>query len=155
MATTTTTTNKPLNPRAQDLSPKGYNRANIFSGKALDFDGVNDSVTTPNLPMQSSNTWAIVMNINITQSASTKYIFDGREAGADGFGLYIVDNTTRFNYYSNGTDNITTYNFPASEWFNLAIVRDGKQLLYKSSVDINKVIKFRDEFLKNNPDIFT
>jgi hypothetical protein len=35
MATTTTTTNKPLNPRAQDLSPKGYNRANIFSGKAL------------------------------------------------------------------------------------------------------------------------
>ena len=37
----------------------------------------------------------------------------------------------------------------------LAIVRDGKQLLYKSSVDINKVIKFRDEFLKNNPDIFT
>jgi hypothetical protein len=45
MATTTTTTNKPLNPRAQDLSPKGYNRANIFSGKALDFDGVNDEVT--------------------------------------------------------------------------------------------------------------
>lgn len=46
MATTTTTTNKPLNPRAQDLSPKGYNRANIFSGKALDFDGVNDKIDT-------------------------------------------------------------------------------------------------------------
>jgi hypothetical protein len=40
MATTTTTTNKPLNPRAQDLSPKGYNRAALYSGKALDFDGV-------------------------------------------------------------------------------------------------------------------
>jgi len=44
MATTTTTTNKPLNPRAQDLSPKGYNRAALYSGKALDFDGVNDYV---------------------------------------------------------------------------------------------------------------
>jgi hypothetical protein len=45
MATTTTTTNKPLNPRAQDLSPKGYNRAALFSGKALSFDGVNDNVS--------------------------------------------------------------------------------------------------------------
>lgn len=57
MATTTTTTNKPLNPRAQDLSPKGYNRANIFSGKALDFDGVNDYVglTTNILDFGASN----------------------------------------------------------------------------------------------------
>jgi hypothetical protein len=37
MATTTTTTNKPLNPRAQDLSPKGYNR-NAF---ALNLDGAS------------------------------------------------------------------------------------------------------------------
>jgi hypothetical protein len=47
MATTTTTTNKPLNPRAQDLSPKGYNRAALYSGKALDFDGVNDYIGIP------------------------------------------------------------------------------------------------------------
>ena len=44
MSVTISTTNKPLNPRAQDLSPKGYNRASLYSGKALDFDGVNDYV---------------------------------------------------------------------------------------------------------------
>jgi len=44
MAVTTTQTNKPLNPRGNDQSPKGYNRAELYSGKALDFDGVNDYV---------------------------------------------------------------------------------------------------------------
>jgi hypothetical protein len=44
MAVTTTKTNKPLNPRGNDQSPKGYNRAALYSGKALDFDGVNDYV---------------------------------------------------------------------------------------------------------------
>ena len=44
MAVTTTKTNKPLNPRGNDQSPKGYNRAELYSGKALDFDGVNDNV---------------------------------------------------------------------------------------------------------------
>ena len=44
MAVTTTKTNKPLNPRGNDQSPKGYNRAALYSGKALDFDGTNDNV---------------------------------------------------------------------------------------------------------------
>ena len=44
MAVTTTKTNKPLNPRGNDQSPKGYNRAALYSGKALDFDGVNDYI---------------------------------------------------------------------------------------------------------------
>ena len=46
MAVTTTKTNKPFNPRGNDQSPKGYNRAALYSGKALDFDGVNDEVNT-------------------------------------------------------------------------------------------------------------
>ena len=44
MAVQTTKTNKPFNPRGNDQSPKGYNRAALYSGKALDFDGVNDYV---------------------------------------------------------------------------------------------------------------
>jgi hypothetical protein len=46
MGVTTTQTNKPFNPRGNDQSPKGYNRAKLYSGKALDFDGVNDIVST-------------------------------------------------------------------------------------------------------------
>ena len=51
MGVTTTLINKPFNPRAQDQSPKGYNRASLYSGKALDFDGVNDvvNITTNDL----------------------------------------------------------------------------------------------------------
>ena len=44
MGVTTTLINKPLNPRAQDQSPLAYNRAALYSGKALSFDGVNDYV---------------------------------------------------------------------------------------------------------------
>ena len=45
MAVGFSNTNKPLNPRGNDASPKGYNRAALYSGKALDFDGVNDQIT--------------------------------------------------------------------------------------------------------------
>ena len=44
MGVTTTQTNKPFNPRGNDQSPLAFNRAKLFSGKALDFDGVNDYV---------------------------------------------------------------------------------------------------------------
>ena len=49
MAVQTTLVNKPLNPRGNDQSPLAYNRAKLFSGKALDFDGVNDKVDLPTL----------------------------------------------------------------------------------------------------------
>jgi len=47
MAVGFSNTNKPINPRGADASPKGYNRAALYSGKALDFDGVNDKVDVP------------------------------------------------------------------------------------------------------------
>ena len=58
MGVTTTQTNKPINPRGNDASPKGYNRASLFSGKALDFDGVNDGIEI-NPYVQSGNTMSI------------------------------------------------------------------------------------------------
>ena len=45
MAASTVNTNKPIIPRGVDDRPVDkYNRASLFSGKALDFDGVNDYV---------------------------------------------------------------------------------------------------------------
>ena len=50
MAVTTTKTNKPILPRGVDNRPvDSYNRAELYSGKALDFDGVNDKVDLPTL----------------------------------------------------------------------------------------------------------
>ena len=47
MAVGFSNTNKPINPRGEDASALGYNRAALYSGKALDFDGVNDKVDVP------------------------------------------------------------------------------------------------------------
>jgi len=61
MATSTVNTNKPIIPRGVDDRPVDkYNRAELYSGKALDFDGVNDHITISN-----SN------GINITGNALT------------------------------------------------------------------------------------
>ena len=34
--------------------------------------------------------------------------------------------------------------------YNFQIMRNGKHIIRKSSVDLDKLVKFRDEFLKNN-----
>ena len=68
----TTTNNKPLNPRGNDQSPKGYNRAELYSGKALDFDGVNDYVNLDGFTM-SGNTGTFCFYADIDNDA---YIFD-------------------------------------------------------------------------------
>ena len=81
MATTTTTTNKPLIPRAKDYSPSpiGYNRGALYSGKALDFDGVNDqvNVTTSDLDF-GANDFSVTVIANWT-GANT----DGKLAFAE------------------------------------------------------------------------
>ena len=47
MATSTVNTNKPIIPRGVDDRPVDkYNRAELYSGKALSFDGVNDFIST-------------------------------------------------------------------------------------------------------------
>jgi len=56
MGVTTDKKNKPFNPRGNDQSPKGFNRAKLFSGKALDFDGVNDKV---NITTDSFDLYAV------------------------------------------------------------------------------------------------
>ena len=55
MGVTTTQTNKPLNPRGNDQSPLAYNRAKLFSGKALDFDGVNDYIDISTFSMSGQD----------------------------------------------------------------------------------------------------
>ncbi len=61
MAVTTTKTNKPINPRGDDKSPLAFNRAKIYSGQALDFDGVNDQITT-NQDLGNLQTLSVAMH---------------------------------------------------------------------------------------------
>ena len=52
MAVGFSNTNKPINPRGNDASPKAFNRAKLYSGKALSFDGVNDSIDISNFQLK-------------------------------------------------------------------------------------------------------
>mgnify|MGYP003649356786 CR=1 FL=1 len=71
----TTTNNKPLNPRAQDASPLAYNRAALYSGKALSFDGVNDSVSVAALDIATTTNLSFSCYFKTTQS-SQSYIYE-------------------------------------------------------------------------------
>jgi hypothetical protein len=89
MATTTTTTNKPLNPRAQDLSPKGYNRAALYSGKALDFDGVNDYVDGGTLDITAYTQMSVSFYMNVDTTTQDFRLISIRYIGADDIRIFI------------------------------------------------------------------
>ena len=127
MATTTTTTNKPLNPRAQDLSPKGYNRANIFSGKALDFDGVNDILTTGAvsatlnsftitgyMKFDALGTDLIAISLASVNSNNERFIIFNNAADGEKLHIYAPLINVSASYSSN-------YTIKAGEWFHYAI----------------------------------
>jgi len=91
--------NKPLNPRGSDESPKGFNRAEIYSGKALDFDGVNDNVDLDGFTM-AGNVATIVFQAKFSND---QYLLDIdtqrfviRNTAADGFSVF---NSTAWTSY--------------------------------------------------------
>ena len=87
MAVGFSNTNKPINPRGEDASPKGYNRAALYSGKALDFDGVNDEVDLDGFTM-SGNTASFAFYLKADEWNANDFIFDSRPTrlsiGGDG-----------------------------------------------------------------------
>lgn len=107
MATTTTTTNKPLNPRAQDLSPKGYNRAALFSGKALSFDGVNDQVTCANVSQISTGDVSVALNVRFGSSGVKDEVMFWQGTAATNSTMAFLLNSVgaiRFSVYGAGND---------------------------------------------------
>lgn len=129
MAVGFSNTNKPLNPRGQDASPKGYNRASLFSGKALDFDGVNDNVDLDGFTL-SGTTATICFNGLVT--GSNRYFFwvGGKNYGIinhDTLGFGIFDSAT-WNYFG------TTQR---SEMNSYCVVNEGTtQRVYCNGVQI-------------------
>ena len=149
MAVTTTKTNKPLNPRGNDQSPKGYNRAALYSGKALDFDGVNDNITIPNSD-----------SINITGDALTIAGYINTDGSAAWQGICYKDFGNGVGYQlfvdkANGTDSIafgvhtgTFYRLYSNEviennkWYFVVATYDGvNQSIYINGVfDSNQAV---------------
>ena len=101
MAVTTTKTNKPINPRGDDKSPLAFNRAKIYSGKALDFDGVNDYVEVPynaDTRPTSEITLSAIVKLDDWNLSVFERVISCTEAGgwhiANGEGSYIPTQNT-------------------------------------------------------------
>ena len=145
MATTTTTTNKPLNPRAQDLSPKGYNRANIFSGKALDFDGVNDNVDIGSFSMSGNNA-TFVFNYKQDAAAISKFVFDNEGARVS---IGQGDVSGSFGIYTSSIGWRYFGSFESSKWYGIAVIVEGSTakcyangVPFGDAVDIGETLNF-------------
>lgn len=139
MAVTTTKTNKPINPRGNDQSPKGYNRAELYSGKALDFDGANDYVDCGTLDITDYNNISIAIYLNTDSVTSTDILFSLKHSGADDIRL-----VTEFNGLTYGIDDGTYYGFTTpifdSTWYYAVLTFDGSTLKgYLNGQEVNSI----------------
>ena len=129
MGVTTTQTNKPLNPRGNDQSPLAFNRAKLYSGKALDFDGTNDELSLDGFTM-SGNTATLSFCLKADDWDANSFIFAagtpeivlGSTTGGNNLSFYdssswktfgAISDTTSTNFFSivfNGTSAIAYMN---------------------------------------------
>ena len=135
MATTTTKTNKPILPRGADNRPvDSYNRAKLFSGKALSFDGVNDVVNL-NSGIDFTGDFSFCIYFDTPVPIVRGIISDG--ANVDSIGTLVTTNKSlRFRLdsvnYDFGIDSVYTdgLNF----W---SFVRSGSTLyVYKNGLQV-------------------
>ena len=135
MATSTTKTNKPLNPRGNDQSPLAFNRAKLYSGKALDFDGVNDYVESAEQITGLTTGLTFLGHVYIDSLSSGKNRIFTQWDGSKGW--FLVTNGTDKNAFfrtntSNGNvDLITdTAPFKVGEWMHIACTYNGAQMAF-------------------------
>jgi hypothetical protein len=140
MATTTTTTNKPLNPRAQDLSPKGYNRAALYSGKALDFDGVNDYVDCGTLDVTAYTAISISTNLKLANTTDILRFVSLQHSGIDDVRIVQNYDTILFTLDDGTSHSVETPTLTANEWNKLDMTFDGTTLKgYVNGVSIGSI----------------
>jgi hypothetical protein len=129
MATTTTTTNKPLNPRAQDLSPKGYNRAALYSGKALDFDGVNDNIIVNGVDsvFDYGNAYTMAGYFKIVDGGSGSLMGNSNGNAFGNFLGFVYKSGDDSNFYPDGSSSnfVTIYSGNTTGFVYIVCTSDG------------------------------
>jgi hypothetical protein len=113
MATSSVAYNKPVLPRVSDTSDLASNRASVYSGKALDFDGVNDSVLVNNFsfnPLSSDFTFSTYVRVDELKDGKIAYA----EKGSNDSQLAVWQVRTDLNgdlYFQSNTDTWYTINW--------------------------------------------
>jgi hypothetical protein len=123
MAVGFSNTNKPLNPRGQDASPKGYNRAKLFSGKALDFDGVNDQINLGTISDLTFGTgdFSVVMDWYLTSASQDNWAIAKNPALDFSVGVNATTGTLRL--WIGGTLSSSNQTAIGSDWKKIAVIR--------------------------------
>lgn len=132
MATTIQTIQKPTRARALDTSGNN-NHGQIYSGRALEFDGITDYLTNSNIPsMDEKSAITITCWAKVTATGSgDDYMIELPEdsAGTNGCGIrnrvdeFVFDIKT----HDDGTitDRSITYTYELNTWYRLALTYDG------------------------------
>ena len=124
MGVTTTQTNKPFNPRGNDQSPKGYNRAKLYSGKALDFDGVNDQITFGTISDLTFGTGDFTAVLDWQIDSVSTYSWAIAKNPSTDFGIGINNTGGLLRLWIGGTLSLGTENILGSDWKKIAVVRE-------------------------------
>lgn len=108
MAVSSVSYNKPVLPRTTDSSDLGSNRASIYSGKGLSFDGVNDHVGVDSSFMPDNADFAVSLFVKINTIASPKAIIGSWDSNYNGFAIGISSGRLR-SWANDGANSGLTY----------------------------------------------
>lgn len=129
MSVSVSTTNKPLNPRAQDLSPKGYNRAALYSGKALDFDGVNDNIIVNGVDsvFDYGNAYTMAGYFKIVDGGSGSLMGNSNGNAFGNFLGFVYKSGDDSNFYPDGSSSnfVTIYSGNTTGFVYIVCTSDG------------------------------
>ena len=121
MAVGFSNTNKPFNPRGNDQSPLAFNRAKLYSGKALSFDGVNDNVDLDGFTLSGTTATISFYYKSDSVSKTYGYILDNTQRWIIG----QTDVANKFGFYDGITWRYSTQTLTIDEWYHITAVIEG------------------------------
>lgn len=129
MATSSVAYNKPVLPRVSDTSDLASNRANVYSGKALNFDGVNDYVAVNSFASSLPNTgaWTACGYFKTGGSANRGTWFSAHtSSGGNIIRVGYESGTTLGLFYADSYTldvQVGNFNFRDNQWHFVALSR--------------------------------
>jgi len=136
----TTRTNKPINPRGNDQSPKGYNRAELYTGKALDFDGTNDTINCGTLDVTDYTAWSVAFNFKVDALSGTQIIYSLIHSSSDDIRILVTSGGAFQITFDDGTtDEIGILNpIELGKIYNASISYDGTNVVcYLNAIEVS------------------
>ena len=132
MATSTVNTNKPIIPRGVDDRPVDkYNRAELYSGKALDFDGVNDYVDGGTLDITGYTQMSMSFYFKAHSTTNDWRLISIRYSGSDDIRIFHATSigAGKLSFaLDDGTAVTFSEDFTTNEWYHVVMTHDGTTL---------------------------